>query len=99
MTADRFFSQADLDAVQAAVREAELRTSGEIVPYVVDQSDTYPSAAWKGSALGALLAPLVALAVYLWTSIWGIPLAWWIALPAPIGGAVGFILAALLPPV
>src|SRR6185295_7894052 len=84
MTADRFFSQADLDAVQAAVREAELRTSGEIVPYVVDQSDTYPSAAWKGSALGALLAPLVALAVYLWTSIWGIPLAWWIALLPPV---------------
>jgi putative membrane protein len=98
MTSDRFFSQADLDAIQAAVGEAEARTSGEIVPYVVDASDDYSNAAWKGAALGALLAPLVALAIHRWTSIWGIPLAYWIALPALVGGAVGYLLA-LVPPV
>jgi putative membrane protein len=98
MGTDRFFSEADREAIQAAVREAEARTSGEIVPYVVDRSDEYASAAWKGAALGALLAPLIALAVYRWTSIWGIPLAWWIALPAPIGGAAAYLIA-LLPPV
>jgi putative membrane protein len=98
MTSDRFFSQADLDAIRAAVGEAEARTSGEIVPYVVDESDDYSNAAWKGAALGALLAPLVALAVHRWTSIWGIPLAYWIALPALVGGAVGYLLA-LVPPV
>jgi putative membrane protein len=99
MTPDRFFSQADLDAIQAAVREAEARTSGEIVPYVVERSDEYPSAVWKGAALGALLAPLVAFAVYRWSGIWGIPLAYWIALPALIGGALGYLLTAWLPPV
>ncbi len=99
MTPDRFFSQADLDAIQAAVREAEARTSGEIVPYVVERSDEYPTAAWKGAALGALLAPVLALAVHLWSSVWGIPLAWWIALPAPVGGALGYLLTAWLPPV
>lgn len=98
MTSDRFFSQADLDAIRAAVGKAEGQTSGEIVPYVVDRSDEYPSAAWKGAALGALLAPLVALAVHRWSSIWGIPIEYWIALPAPIGGALGYLLA-LLPPV
>jgi len=98
MNSDRFFSQADLDAIRAAVGEAEARTSGEIVPYVVDESDDYSNAAWKGAALGALLAPLVALAVHRWTSIWGIPLAYWIALPALVGGAVGYLLA-LVPPV
>jgi uncharacterized membrane protein len=46
MEPDRFFSQADLDAIQAAVREAEGRTSGEIVPYVVERSDEYPTTAW-----------------------------------------------------
>jgi putative membrane protein len=95
---DRFFTQADLDAIRAAVGEAEKRTSGEIVPYVVDQSDEYPSAAWKGAALGAILAPLVALAIHRWSSIWGIPVDWWIALPAPVGGALGYLLS-LLPPV
>ena len=99
MTPDRFFSQADLDAIQAAVREAEARTSGEIVPYVVERSDEYSSAAWKGAALGALLAPLVALVVHQWSSIWGIPLAWWMALPAPVGGALGYLLTEWLPPV
>jgi putative membrane protein len=99
MTPDRFFSQADLDAIQSAVREAEARTSGEIVPYVVERSDEYPTAVWKGAALGALLAPLVALAVHQWSSVWGIPLAWWIALPAPVGGAVGYLLTSWLPPV
>lgn len=99
MGSDQFFSEADREAIQAAVREAETRTSGEIVPYVVDRSDGYASAAWKGAALGALLAPLIALAVYRWTPIWGIPLDWWIALPAPIGGAAAYLLTILLPPV
>ena len=98
MKSDRFFTQADLDAIRAAVSEAEKRTSGEIVPYVVDQSDEYASAAWKGAALGAILAPLVALAIHRWSSIWGIPVDWWIALPAPVGGALGYLLS-LLPPV
>jgi putative membrane protein len=99
MESDRFFSEADREAIQATVREAESRTSGEIVPFVVDRSDEYASAAWKGAALGALLAPLVALAIYRWTSVWGIPLAYWIALPAPVGGAGAYLLAAFLPPV
>lgn len=99
MTPDRFFTQADLDAIQSTVREAEARTSGEIVPYVVERSDEYPSAAWKGAALGALLAPLVALGIHQWSSVWGLPLAWWIALPAPVGGALGYLLTSWLAPV
>ena len=74
MEPDRFFSQADLDAIQAAVQEAEGRTSGEIVPYVVERSDPYQNALWKGAALGALLGPMVALAIYRWTNVWGWPL-------------------------
>jgi putative membrane protein len=97
MEPDRLFSQADLDAIQAAVREAEGRTSGEIVPYVVERSDPYQNALWKGAALGALLGPMVALAIYRWTDVWGWPPELWIALPAPLGGAVGYLLALLQP--
>lgn len=97
MEPDRFFSQADLDAIQAAVQEAEARTSGEIVPYVVERSDEYPTTAWKGAALGALLGPMVALAIHRWTDVWGWPLGLWIALPAPVGGAVGYLLALIDP--
>jgi putative membrane protein len=97
MEPDRFFSQADLDAIQAAVQEAEGRTSGEIVPYVVERSDEYPTTAWKGAALGALLGPMVALAIHRWTDVWGWPLGLWIALPAPLGGAIGYLLALIDP--
>jgi putative membrane protein len=97
MESDRFFSKADLDAIQTAVREAEARTSGEIVPYVVDRSDEYHNAIWKGAALGALLGPMAALAIHRWSNVWGIPLGIWIALPAPLGGAVGYLLALLHP--
>jgi len=99
MGPDRLFTQADLDAIQTAVREAEERTSGEIVPYAVDRSDEYATAAWKGAALGALLGPMVALAIHRWSDLWGIPLAVWMAVPAPLGGALGYLLADLLRPV
>lgn len=97
MESDRFFNQADLDAIQAAVQEAEARTSGEIVPYVVERSDEYPNAVWKGAALGALLGPMAALALYRWSPLWGWPLGLWIALPALLGGAAGYLLALLSP--
>jgi putative membrane protein len=97
METDRFFSQADREAIRAAVQEAEKRTSGEIVPYVVERSDVYESALWKGAALGALLGPMVALALYRWSDIWGVPMGVWIALPAPVGGAIGYLLSLLHP--
>jgi len=92
MNVNQLFTQADLEAVQAAVREAEALTSGEIVPYVVDESDPYTGAPWKGAALGALLAPLLAVGVYLLGDLWGGQLALWIALPALAGGAAGYVL-------
>jgi putative membrane protein len=97
METDRFFSQADREAIRAAVQEAERRTSGEIVPYVVERSDVYENALWKGAALGALLGPMVALALYRWSDIWGVPMGVWIALPAPLGGAIGYLLSLLHP--
>lgn len=92
-------SDTDLEAVRAAVAEAEKRTSGEIVPYVVPASDAYPNSLWKGAAFGGLTGPLLALAfLHLW-DLWGSHLELWITLPAAAGAAVGFLLAAFVPPV
>ena len=79
MDADHLFTDADREAIRTAVREAEERTAGEIVPYVVDESDEYPTAVWKGAALGALLGPLVALAIYEWGGYWNLHVPLWIA--------------------
>lgn len=97
MKADHLFTDADREAIQAAVREAEERTAGEIVPYVVDASDEYPTAVWKGTALGALLGPLVALVLYEWGGFWNLYVPLWIAVPAPAGGAIGYLLTWWLP--
>ena len=51
MKASKLFIQSDLERVSAAVKDAETRTSGEIVPYVVDRSDSYLEAEWRGGAL------------------------------------------------
>jgi putative membrane protein len=90
---------ADLEAIRAAVAEAEQKTSGEIVPYFVEESDGYPAALWKGTALGAFAGPLLAEAIYFLGGFWGGLMPLWIALPAAAGGAVGFLLAAYVPAV
>jgi len=68
--AEKFFTQADRDRISAAVHEAERRTSGEIVPVVVDESDRYEEAEWRAGALLGVLALSVFAAVHLLTPVW-----------------------------
>ena len=63
--AARFFTDEEKTRIEAAVRTVELRTSGEIVPLVVDAAGDYPRAEIQGGGLLAL-----ALAVNL---------SWWLA--------------------
>jgi len=64
------FSQSDLDRIAQAVRSAESKTSGEIVPYFVTQSDDYSIARWRGGAALAAIALLVLLAVQMTSKMW-----------------------------
>lgn len=66
----KHFSPADLDRIKQAVNDAERRTSGEIVPYVVDESDRYYETAWQwGSLVGIMLFSLFVI-VREFTDIW-----------------------------
>src|SRR4051812_33227237 len=105
MDNQKLFTEADLEAVRTAVREAETGTSGEIVPFVVPASDPYLNAVWKGSAFGALCGPLLALAAFLlgggfWGG-WGLSgaVSLWMVLPAAAGAVAGYFLTAYVPPV
>lgn len=92
------FSKQDLDDVRRAVAVAEGETSGEIVPFVVDASDAYEGALWKGTALGALGGAMAVAVAHAAAGLWGGG-ALWIGLPAAAGGALGFLLTALVPAV
>jgi len=78
-------------AVRDAIRAAESRTVGEIVPVVLERSDEHPSALWT-CALFALLVGSALLERFL---PWSIPHE---LLLCQLGlGAAGYVLAALLP--
>lgn len=56
------FSQADLEAIESAVKQSETHTSGEIVPVFIEKCTNYPIAMFRA---GAALAGLVFLIIVL----------------------------------
>lgn len=66
----RLFSESDLARIEAATKEAEEKTSGEIVPYVVEMSDTYEVAEWRAATLCGVLSLGVFAAVRRLTEVW-----------------------------
>jgi putative membrane protein len=91
---DRFLP-AEREALRLAVADLERRTTAEIVPFVVARSDRYANADWKGAALGALSAGLVAAALHRGLGLWGLDPVLWIALPPAVGAALGWLAARL----
>lgn len=61
MRVEELFSTDAFKAVEQAVAEAEQRTSGEIVPMVVDRSDAYPGVRAAAAAVLAFVAGVVVL--------------------------------------
>ena len=98
MHVESFFSPADIKEIEAAVHEAEAGTAGEIVPFAVSHSDHYEAGAWKGATLGAFLAVVIAAAVHWLGGYWGGFMLAWIVVPPLVGGALGFLAAALIRP-
>jgi putative membrane protein len=95
------FTDAERERIRLAVDAAESRTAGEIVPYVVVRSGRYEIAAWRGGALGALVAAAVALAVAWTYDGWGLGwlyTAWAMAFVMTLGGVLGALLVWLTLP-
>jgi putative membrane protein len=90
------FTDAERERIRRAVEEAERQTAGEIVPYVVARSGRYEIAAWRGGALGALLAASAALLAAWLNDGWGLGWlysAWAIEFVTAAGGVAGAALA------
>jgi putative membrane protein len=87
----RLFSPADQETLRAAVAEAEARTAGEVVPYVVSASGSYAGAPWRGAALGAFAGALAATVGHSLLGAWGGSLWLWSVLPVVVGMAAGLL--------
>lgn len=96
------FTPDQLDRLQAAVAEAETRTSAEIVPCVVKRSDRYPEALARGAVWGVVLA-LVGWTLFdlLHTGIgWGwLHSEWGVCLVVTVGLLGGALLGGMVPAV
>lgn len=99
---ERLFTEADQERIKAAVKAAEERTSGEIVPYVVPQSASYEVALWRTAAAFAVLAMVVLLLVFQFYRGWGLGwlhTGWGTMLVILVAGTAGALLASFVPAV
>lgn len=68
--AHRFFDDAARERIAEAVRRAEAKSRGEIVPVVVDRSDAYPEAQDRAGILGLGVATLAVLLLPIEIPLW-----------------------------
>ena len=66
----KYFSGADLEAISRAIKDAEKKTSGEIVPYFVPESDGYEEAMWRAAMLFGAIPLTVFGAMRLFSETW-----------------------------
>lgn len=94
-------TDADQALIREAVRQAEQKTSGEIVPYIVQQSDDYDVAAWRGAAIGVVKGSLLCwLLFWIWGDAWALEWLhtdWGIPSVMLIFGVLGFLLTEYIP--
>ncbi len=94
------FSEQDHEQVKAAIARAERRTSGEIVPYVVDRSDGYEVAFWRTAVVFGLGLLSLALLFVRFYEGWGfgwLHTNWALTLVTITGATVGVVVVALFP--
>jgi len=93
----RFFSSAEVSRIEEAVRIAEQKTSGEIVPFVVSKSDDYEEAEWRGGFICVVVFLTVVLLLHEFTDIW-FPFEWpTIVFAGLLTGIVGILLVKFIP--
>ncbi len=94
----KLFSEQDLARITQAVQEAEKKTSGEIVPYVVEQSDDYERAVWRAAAGFGGSVVLAFLLLHAFSNLW-LPFTLPVVLIATLGAfGAGMLLTHFLPP-
>jgi putative membrane protein len=96
------FKEADLERIKAAVRQAEDKISGEIVPVIVDKSGYYPVANYKSCIVFAALGFLTIIMLDRYFldpahTIYYDPM--FIFFIVFVSGSIGYVLPVILSPV
>jgi putative membrane protein len=91
MQIEQLFDEAARARVAEAVRRAEARSRGQVVPMVVEKSDAYPEARFRGALLGAALVTAAVLLLELPLTLAELPAA------QAAGGLLGGLLAMWVP--
>lgn len=94
MDIERYFTTAELHAVESAIQQAEGRSRAEIITVAAAAADTYDGAPWRGAALGAVIAALGAGVVHWFGGFWGGALWLTTSLPTAVGAVAGYGLVA-----
>lgn len=85
MELDRHFGAEAQARIEQAVRRAEALSRGQIVPAVVEKSDAYPEARFRGAVLGAALATAAVLGLHLPLTLAELPI---VQLAAGVAGGL-----------
>lgn len=89
---EKLLAALDENRLREAVAEAETRTAGEIVPFIVPRSDDYPVALWRGASVCAVLGLGLVLLFVQFYEGWGFGWAytsWGAVLIAVLAGTLG----------
>lgn len=98
---EKLLATLDEDRVRQAVSDAEQRTAGEIVPYVVPRSDDYDVAIWRGASACAVFGLGLVLLFVQFYEGWGfgwVYTSWGAVLIAVLAGTLGAAVTALVQP-
>lgn len=97
MSIKQLFSSEDLQRIRDVTVRAETASAGEIVPYLVGRLDHHEAARWRGAALGAVAAGLLAGVMHELVGFWGVTALLWITLPTVLGALMGYALGSYPP--
>jgi putative membrane protein len=95
------FSDSDRMRLSEAITRAESGTNGEIVPVVLERSDSYDVAPWKAAALFGVAAMALVVITLRFYQGWGLMWlhsGWGPVIVATVAGTLGWLLAAYVPP-
>ena len=93
------FSEQDLNRIKQAVKEAESKISGEIVPVFVERSGTYEIAAYRAGAVLAAIAFLKVIIIDAYFPAYAVFDPFWIFVIVAAAGILGAVLASYVEPI